>query len=101
MKIAICIPTCWKRSYTIYGNTDVHLDRPNDRVEWIRQTWLRDAKDKIDVRFFYGRGATRDPIPDEVFLDCDDGYIDVFDKAQGMFKWALAAGNPPLRDLTA
>jgi hypothetical protein len=61
-------------------------------VQWIRDTWLPDTVGKIDTRFFYGGEQQRELLPDEVQLDCGDGYIDVFDKVQGMWQWTLDHG---------
>jgi len=57
----------------------------------IRRTWLSAvSKDKADVRFFFGRGATRELRDDEVFLDCGDDYSSLPSKVQHIFKWAHA-----------
>lgn len=59
----------------------------------IRQTWLpRVPEGAVDVKFFRGRGATRDPLSDEVFLDCDDSYDGLPDKVQAMIRWAYEHG---------
>lgn len=58
----------------------------------IRSTWLPYKPQELDVIFFRGRGATRDPKPDEVFLDCGDAYLDLPEKVQAIFKWGYEHG---------
>jgi hypothetical protein len=58
----------------------------------IRSTWLPQVPPGLDVKFFRGRGATRDPLPDEVFLDCGDAYLDLPEKVQAIVKWAHEKG---------
>ena len=56
----------------------------------IRSTWLPQVpRDLVDVKFFLGRGATREPLPDEVFLPCGDAYLDLPEKVQEMYRWAV------------
>jgi Galactosyltransferase len=62
----------------------------HSRDDWqqaIRYTWLALAPEGVDVRFFRGRGAGREPFSDEVFLDCDDSYMGLPEKVQGAMKW--------------
>lgn len=40
------------------------------------------------MRFFRGRGATREPLADEIFLDCDDSYEGLPNKVQEIVRWA-------------
>ena len=55
----------------------------------IRSTWLPlFPKDQADILFFRGRGATREPLEDEVFLDCDDSYEGLPEKVQSIVRWA-------------
>lgn len=57
----------------------------------IRTTWMPLVpKDKADVIFFLGRGGTRKPEKDEVFLDCDDSYMGLPDKIREITRWAHA-----------
>jgi hypothetical protein len=42
----------------------------------------------VDVRFFYGRGANRQPLADEVFLDVADDYKNLPYKTKGICGWA-------------
>ena len=57
----------------------------------IRETWLPLAQG-VDVRFFRGRGANREPLPDEVFLDCGDEYLALPDKVRAIMRWSLEQG---------
>jgi Galactosyltransferase len=54
----------------------------------IRNTWLPSTPSELDVRFFRGRGATREPLADEVFLDCRDDYEGLPNKVQEIVRWA-------------
>jgi hypothetical protein len=44
------------------------------------------------VKFFRGRGALREPLDDEVFLDCDDSYAGLPNKVQEIVRWAYSNG---------
>lgn len=54
----------------------------------VRNTWLPHTPKEMDVRFFRGRGATREPLADEVFLDCRDDYEGLPNKVQEIVRWA-------------
>lgn len=54
----------------------------------IRSTWLPSVPPELDVRFFRGRGATREPRSDEVWLDCRDDYEGLPNKVQEIVRWA-------------
>lgn len=58
----------------------------------IRSTWAPLVPAEVDLRFFRGRGATRDPLPDEVFLDCGDAYLELPEKVQAVMRWAYENG---------
>jgi len=58
----------------------------------IRKTWLPLVPSSTDVRFFFGRGSTRIPLNDEVFLDCDDSYQGLPNKVQEIMRWAYDNG---------
>lgn len=58
----------------------------------VRSTWLPAVPQGMDVKFFRGRGATREPLADEVFLDCRDDYEGLPEKVQAIFKWAYEQG---------
>ena len=71
-----------------YGSVD-------RQIAACRETWVKDlAKCKchhqtvVDARFFYGRGATRPPLPDEVFLDVGDDYKNLPYKTRAMCGWS-------------
>jgi hypothetical protein len=55
----------------------------------IRSTWLPLVRG-ADLKFFLGRGAIREPMEDEVFLDCDDSYQGLPNKVQEIVRWAYA-----------
>ena len=46
----------------------------------------------LDIKFFRGRGATREPKNDEVFLDCGDAYLDLPEKVKAVVTWAYEQG---------
>jgi hypothetical protein len=75
-KILIAIKTC-------------HAYR--EKTDLQRRLWLHRVHG-ADVRFFFGRGATRDPLPDEVFIDCDDSYAGIVAKGRAMLAWAWENG---------
>lgn len=54
----------------------------------IRSTWLPSVPEGLDVRFFRGRGAIREPLTDEVWLDCRDDYEGLPNKVQEIVRWA-------------
>lgn len=58
----------------------------------IRNTWLPCAPKELDVKFFRGRGATREALSDEVFLDCGDAYLDLPEKVKAIVAWAHTNG---------
>jgi Galactosyltransferase len=65
----------------------VSCHRYNKRIDAIRATWLK-LIEGIDYKIFYGRGADRAPLPDEVFLDVDDSYDGLPLKTQAIMDWA-------------
>ena len=60
-------------------------------VQAQRDTWAKQARG-IDIRFFYGIGAKRSPLPDEVFLNVLDNYSSLPHKVQHAVQWALSHG---------
>lgn len=77
MKVLLCIVSCHSREE--FSNA-------------IRATWLPLAPPELDVKFFRGRGATREPNSDEVFLDCGDAYLDLPEKIKAIVTWAYDHG---------
>jgi glycosyltransferase involved in cell wall biosynthesis len=61
------------------------------KIEELRKTWLQSMY-KMDYKIFYGRGATREPLSDEVFLDVDDGYLGLPEKVKAIYQWVLDNG---------
>lgn len=105
-KILIAVPTCFAFDYEEkwehrgnpeYGK-DMHVSGPNEQTQAIRETWGKDIepfKDQVDLRFFYGRpgaGYPRDPLPDEVFLECPDAYGSLPLKTVGVCDYVVAHG---------
>lgn len=59
--------------------------------EVIRETWRKDIFDEALVYFFFGR--TRNILkPDEVELNCDDGYYSLPQKTLAILRWSLEHG---------
>lgn len=73
-KILIAVTTC-------------HAFR--DRADAVRQTWAPEVEG-ADVRYFLGQGEAQRP--DEIILDCPDGYHYLSQKTQLIRRWALANG---------
>jgi hypothetical protein len=93
MKILIGIPTCDVLDYTNDPNPRVdnfHVSGPNDRIQALRDTWLKDVSKVSDVtyRLFFG-ALDREPFDDEVMLDCPDDYLHLSHKTVAMCKWAV------------
>jgi hypothetical protein len=62
------------------------------RRDLIRRTWLPTVPgDRMDTRFFVGRGAWVDR-DDVVILNCGDGYGDLPEKFREISRWALKHG---------
>jgi len=63
-------------------------------VQAARETWAKDAQAAgVDVRFFYGAGATREPESDEIFFtDVDDRYNGLIEKVRAMCSYAFWNG---------
>jgi Galactosyltransferase len=64
--------------------------RPSFR-QTIRDTWAPLVPKNSQMLFFLGRGVTASQ-PDEIVLDCEDGYYDIPDKVRSMVRWALDRG---------
>lgn len=100
-RILIAIPTCFTLDYetrwehtgdTKYGK-DMHVSGPNDQTQACRETWVKDFAPfkNVTVKFFYGKpaeGYPRQPLADEVFLECGDKYGDLPQKTVEVMKWA-------------
>ena len=92
MRMLIGVTNCHK---AIYPAALVREEPPNNAhcQEVSRITWIPDAqKVGIEVKFFFGRGGTREPEADEVFLNADDTYDGLIDKVRAMCAWAYDQG---------
>lgn len=106
-RILIAIPTCFKFDYAGNGSNvkgwrnsdnaeygkDMHVDGPNDQTQACRETWVKDFAPfkTVDVKFFYGKpsdGYPRQPLADEVFLECGDTYGHLPAKTVAVCRWA-------------
>jgi|SRR5579862_9195170 len=74
MKILIAVTSC-------------HAFR--DRADSVRATWAKEVEG-ADVRYFLGKGEPQRP--DEVILDCPDGYHYLSMKTQLIRRWAVENG---------
>ena len=89
-KILLAIFSCHSYEYNLAGMKD-YFDRPIvDRVQGIRDSWLKDVT--CDYKIFKGFGQGRTPLPDEVFLPAIDDYHHSADKLREMIKYALDQG---------
>jgi hypothetical protein len=65
-------------------------DTENGYNQAIRETWKTEVPDGTDFRFFVGNiESPVNLLPDEVLLDCKDGYFDLPWKTQAILRWAL------------
>jgi hypothetical protein len=71
---------------TLIALTSCHAYR--DRADSIRETWAQEIGEHADFRVFLGNGEAKRP--DEVILDCPDGYHYLSAKTQLIRRWALA-----------
>lgn len=95
-KTLIIIPACHEYQYGSW-QSDVHRDGHIQigRLGSVRDTWSRDVAPHtpyLDYKFFFGRGANRQPLPDEVFLDVEDGYSFLPLKCSAAYRWARENG---------
>jgi hypothetical protein len=91
-RILIGITACHK---AVYSEVLSRKEPPNNSLcaAYSRKTWMKDAAALgVDVKFFFGRGGTREPLEDEIFLDCDDSYDGLVEKVRHMCEWAYAHG---------
>lgn len=66
--------------------------RYHDRADAIRQTWLQDVPDGVDVRFFLGRPHDYAPGEREILLDVPDEYTSLPAKSRAIYRCALEHG---------
>jgi hypothetical protein len=100
MKVLVAVLACHKYVSMLgrgwdWTNRMKHNSIPvNAQIAACRETWVKDlaAYPNVDVRFFYGRGANRQPLPDEVFLDVPDDYKGLPYKTRGMCHWSGSFG---------
>jgi hypothetical protein len=99
-KILIAIPTCFQfdyESHALQNDEKFHVNGANEQTQAVRDTWGGEFKKfhNVDVLFFYGRpkdGYPREPLADEVFLECGDGYDSLIQKTTGVCKYAADNG---------
>jgi hypothetical protein len=91
-RILFAVVTCHRRTYASEAQHHIHKNQENAHVEWVRKTWLPDAQGKVDVRFFYGMGSSREPLADEIFLDVGDDYYSLVAKTRAVWQYALTMG---------
>jgi galactosyltransferase len=95
-KILFAVSSCFTFDYgsQVYG---LHVAGTNNRLQAVRETWGKDvaAFDNITLKFFFGRpdgGFLREPLPDEVFLDCPDNYESLTTKTRLICKYTIDEG---------
>lgn len=99
-RILIAVPTCFEFDYESHlmkddpAKTGFHQNGPNEQTQAVRDTWAKDVepfKANVHLKFFYGKpsgGYPRQPLLDEVFLDCPDGYDSLIAKTVGICQYA-------------
>lgn len=102
-KTLIAIPTCFSFDYETHGggkdceSSGFHQNGPNAQTEAVRATWGKDFQKfpNVTVKFFYGKpadGYPRQPLADEVFLECGDGYDSLIQKTIEICKYVSDNG---------
>jgi len=113
-KILIAVPVCHKLDYTkwesgdsptfdkaiayngeAYG-TGIHISGENNRIQALRDTWLRDVKQfesHVTYKLFYGTPHNRPALDDEVYLDIPDDYAHLPHKTIAICKYAKESGH--------
>jgi hypothetical protein len=66
-------------------------DRENGFNRAARETWLRTWSELVPYKFVLGRGC-QEPLPDEIVLDVDDGYLGTPYKFRESHRWATEQG---------
>lgn len=89
MKILFAIVSCFRRQYEPEATHSTHKSGANTQTDWIRKVWFDAAQ--VDKKIFFGRGAEREPLPDEVFLDVGDDYYSLVPKIRAIVRWARDA----------
>jgi hypothetical protein len=95
MRVLIALKVCHRYVPMLgrgwdWTNRDKHKSVLVDaQIAACRETWVKDfaAYPNVDVRFFYGRGGNRVPLPDEIFLECDDSYKGLPYKTKAICSW--------------
>ncbi len=92
MKRLVACISCHSYLYPKQDEGAAHHSGDNQlRSDVVRNTWYRNCKGKIDIKFFFGP-SDRAPQTDEIFLNCRDDYYGLPDKVQKVFQWALEHG---------
>jgi hypothetical protein len=93
-KRLIAVVTCHQR---VYPQNDLAGGHKNgeSRIDVVRATWFRHwlclYADRVDLKFFLGRGD-RSPRDHEIYLDCDDSYYGLPEKVRKTYNWCYRAG---------
>lgn len=85
MKTLFAVVSCWQLDFKVKTLS-------NDRLETIRKTWLNNVDPNATVKVFYGYGATRKLLPDEVFLPVEDDYYSLPHKVKAICRYAAKRG---------
>jgi len=111
MRLLVAVMTCHRLDYFIDDLTidwctqqNLRCTDQQARVNTIRATWLKEIPAGIDAKFFYGtklrqdnnrrvaQPKLREPLADEIFLDCGDNYTANPDKMKAICRYALERG---------
>jgi hypothetical protein len=112
-KILIAVPACdvfdykkWESSDSPHYNrstnfngepygTDIHISHiRNERIEAVRETWVKDVAKfpTATFKFFYGKPFDRQPLADEVVLDVPSDYEHLSHRTIAICKYAKENG---------
>lgn len=74
----------------LIGIASCHVNRLYANSQ--RDSWIKDAPEGLDIKFFLGDPNLNDARSDEVYLGVGDGYRDCSAKSIEQCKWALEHG---------
>ena len=89
MKILLAIFSCHLYQYAAAGERDWFTRTTVDRIQGIRDSWLKDVTG--DYKIFKGRSAGTPP-PNEIWLDAGDDYHHSTEKIRKVIRYALDQG---------
>lgn len=99
-KKLLAVMTCRKMLYGKQDTGAAHHNGPNSRIQAIIDTWYEDwlclYGDRIDLKFFVGRGEEHVDLPHLIELDCGDDYRSLPEKVKKTCDFAYRSGYSEL-----